>query len=1106
MSTAVTAASWRLRLLGGLRLESLVGDMPPVTQFRTQKAALLLAYLALHPGPQPREVLLTLLWPDALPEAARNSLSVALSSLRHQLEPPGTPAGAVVTADRQSIGVREGVLLTDVAAFRRAERQKRFEEAAHIYEGPLLPGFYDDWVLAEREHLSESYAALVLGTLPKLPVDAVRHWRQRACQADPDNALLYRESVFSASPPQPQVQSAFAELRDAEDAADTRTVTVVALSTTGALAKPTAWEGPLRHHRGALLGEHLWGFSSAVEAVGFASACLRLSAGECACALCTSEVPGSGKFLATPAADAERLLPLVRAGHVVCTETTAALLRATRPAGLELHTLGAFSLTDERNPEPLFEVRMDGQSAAVAPALVEESQQTVSALPAYPTRFFGRVHEQERLLAALGDARLVTLLGPGGVGKTRLLIETLRRVSEQGQVICFIPLAERTETTALWGAVRAALRLPLQGDERSGVLQSLRERPVLLALDNLEHLLEPATALVAELLEAVPELHLLTTSRHVLGLPGEHVFPLDPLPLPTQLAEPAALLVSSPAVALFCDRARAALPDFVLTPRNAETVVALCRRLDGIPLALELTASRARVLTPGQWLERLERGLDAVAVTARAGVPERHRSLVAALRWSYDLLPPDTRAFFPKLSVFRGSWSLEAAEAITGEPLALDHLAVLLENALMLSEITPEGMRFRMLETIREFATGLLTPEEYARLTQCHTAFILKLVGEAAAGLSGANQAEWLARLEQDRENLNLALEESLALKTSEGDARALELASRLTLFWELRGHFDEGRRFQKRVRDAVGESGDPARRAELLGGSWSLAICQGDFPAALGFAEQELALRRVMGEPLGIARALHRRAGLELRQGRYETAEALLQESIALKKAHAAPVRELVLSLLNLGVIANEKGDCTQGAEYFTECLVHTRRDGIQSLTAMALNNLGMSREYLGDLAAALEHFTESLVIKEALGDKRGTAVTLQNVARILRVRGDGYGARERLLQSLQLLLELGDAHFGIITIHGLGVLAATLEQQPLAAARLWGCWEATSEVLKTPLSPLDRETTEAQFRETRAACDQRAAYDAAWIAGRQTNWKTLANEILASPLGSPP
>ena len=944
MGTAVLAASWHLSLLGGLVLAPLVGEGLPQTQFRTQRAALLLAYLALHPGPQTREVLITLLWPDASPDAARNSLSVALSSLRHQLEPPGTPAGAVLTADRQSIGLREGALTTDVAAFQRAERQRRAGDALALYSGPLLLGFYDDWVLLERELLAEAYSSLVQQVLPTLPATEARALRLRASHADPDRAELY--------------------------------------------------QGVESSHASEALPER------------------------------------------TPTAPAEQ------------------------------------------SPQ-------------------EGVPRSLPSVPAYPTRFFGRERELGGLATQLSRARLVTLLGPGGTGKTRLLVEWLRQQSETGAEVCFVPLAERTESTSLWGALRAALRLPGQGDERERVLQALHERPVLLALDNLEHLIERAAELVVALLEAIPELRILTTSRRALGVPGEHLFPVEPLPLPVELREPAQLLKSSPSVALFCDRARAALPDFSLTPRNLPTVVALCRRLDGLPLALELTASRARVLTPGQWLERLEKGLDAVAVTARAGVPERHRSLLTALRWSYDLLPLETQAFFPLLSVFRGGWSLEAAEAVTDDPLALDQLAMLMENALVLSEETPEGMRFRMLETIREFAASLLPPEESAALAERQATFALELVEAAARGLGGAEQAPWLARLERDHENLNLALESSLQREDPEGNERALAIAARLTLFWELRGHFDEGRRFQARVREAIGEGGNPTRRAELLGGSWSLALCQGDFPAARELAAQELALRRSIGEPLGIARALHRQAGTELRQGRYESAVTFLEESIALKKAHDAPPRELALSLINLGVIANEQGDCGQGARYLEECLIHTRREGIQNLTAMTLNNLGMSYEYQGEQEKALACFKESLTIKEALGDKRGTAVTLQNAARISRLRGDFEEARSQLLQSLRLLWELGDAPNGVITLHGLGVLEATLGK-PLSAARLWGCWEATYEAHQIPLTPADREQTEAQFQETRAACPDPAAFDAAWQGGRQIAWKTLAAELL--------
>ncbi|MGC4047464.1 MAG: tetratricopeptide repeat protein [Armatimonas sp.] len=821
-----TGTLWRLTLLGQLHVEPLARPGATITRFRTQKAAALLAYLALRPGSQPRETLLAMLWPDAPPEAARNSLSVALSSLRNQLEPPELPVGCVFTADRQSIGLVPGAMETDVAAF-----------LAHptltTYGGMLLPGFYDDWVFTEREVLAERFRAQV---------------RAEARRASPEQKLtLAREATIK----DPDYADEWAE-----------------------------WVP-----KGAV--------AEAVTAVPVPPEAPRTSA-----------------------------------------------------------------------PQP------------------------IDALPAYPTRFFGREAEKARLLTLLGEARLVTLVGLGGLGKTRLALEALRQHSET----VFVPLAERSDADAIIPAIRSALRLPPAPEEQESLIHALRQRQTTLLLDNLEHLGDGAAGVLYSLLGQVESLRIVATSRRALSLPGESLLPLTPLPLES-------------AMALFTDRARAVLPDFHVNSRNAEALESLCRRLDGIPLAVELAASRARVLTPGQWLQRLESGLDAVAATSRMGVPERQRTLLATLRWSYDLLSPETQGFFAQLSVFRGGASLEAIEAVTSDPLALDRLAELTDHSLLTSTlIEGERLRFTLLETIREFAKSVFPTDSPAR--QQHAAYFAKESEVYAPRLrsqGGEAARHWF---EEEQENLRTALEQY----GQTDPPGLLRLATSVGRWWESSSAWNEASTWLERALGGCPNDTSDTREARSI--AWTIlgniAHNQGRFDLAEERLTRALHLCEAMGDDQRAAKVYNNLSLIASLRQDLPTAISLTEKAIAMHRRVGAEL-DAAITQINLATLHGGAGDWEIAERLFAESAVVLERHENKSALAIAWANLGACAAQRGALDESEDLLRRSLALKEAQGDKFGQAWSLDNLAEVLLARNQFSEALTALQSALTLTQELG-------------------------------------------------------------------------------------------------
>jgi predicted ATPase len=528
-----------------------------------------------------------------------------------------------------------------------------------------------------------------------------------------------------------------------------------------------------------------------------------------------------------------------------------------------------------------------------------------------------------------GESRLLTLTGPGGVGKSRLAIEVADNVTEcflDGAA--FVPLAPVDDPALVVPTIAQRIGLPRSGrPPMEALLSHLRDAKMLIMLDNLEQVLE-ASPEVAELIGSCPRLSVLATSRAPLRIRGEREYPLQPLETPKPDRELSLRDVTgNPAVEMFVDRARDAAPNFRLTQMNATAVVAICRRLDGLPLAIELCAARLRSLTPKELLSRLDRSLPLLTGGAR-DLPERQRTMRSAIEWSYRLLTEPERRLLNRLSVFRGGWDLDAAEAVgTVEDdmeEVLDGLSSLVEQSLVVAEKREGGnSRYRLLVPVHEYAEEQLDRNgEANEARRRHAIYVLELAERAEPELTGPSQLEWLARLDQENDNLRAAL----AWSVDHAKEIAMRLAPALWRYWEVRGNFTEVRQWLEAAL-VFGEEADPSVRAKLLSAVGWMAYWQGDDDRAVELASDNLRLCRAMGDGARIAAALQQ-LGLTLMRGDPERGIPMLEESVALGRGMGGG-RGVSLPLLTLGSALLERRDTCRARPLLEEGLAISREAG---------------------------------------------------------------------------------------------------------------------------------------------------------------------------------
>jgi len=712
-----------------------------------------------------------------------------------------------------------------------------------------------------------------------------------------------------------------------------------------------------------------------------------------------------------------------------------------------------------------------------------------SNLPAPPTPLIGRADDVTRAGALLRGAavRLLTLVGPAGVGKTRLGLEVaVEFLPAFADGVFLVALAPLTDPTLVASAVAGALGVREQGGRplQDILVEYLDTKRTLLLLDNFEHV-TAAAPLLAALLAACPHLRLLVTSRAPVRVRGEQVLPVAPLALPDLAHLPLPEdLARVPAVALFVARAGAVAPDFALTAANAPAVAAICARLDGLPLAIELAAARITLLPPRALLARLEHNLSLLVGGAR-DLPERQQTLHAAIAWSYNLLHAGEQALFRRLAVFAGGASLEAVEAVCHtagdvEGDALEWLAGLVDKSLLRREEGPDGEpRVGMLETIRGYAREHLAASGEAEVTErAHAEYYVALAERAEPELTGPEQAVWLARLEREHDNLRATLRWA---HESEESEIGLRVAGALWRFWSVRGFVSEGWRAMEMLLDDGAEAA-PAVRARALNGAGNLARDQGGLARAAALYEESLALWRNLDDRAGTAQPLNNLGLVARDHGEFARAQGLFEESLALRRDLGDRVG-IAQSLNNLGLVAHDQGDYARASALHEESLAQRRELDDTAGIAFSLDNLGLVAYAQGNLARAGQLHEESLALKRELGDKWAIAASLINLGIVAHAQGNNARARTLLEESLALHRELGGTRYVAECLEYLAQVLAAQAQLGRAAYFL-GASEALRARIVTPLPPANKVTYDRSVAFVRGTLGD-DAFAAAWAAG---------------------
>jgi predicted ATPase/class 3 adenylate cyclase len=758
----------------------------------------------------------------------------------------------------------------------------------------------------------------------------------------------------------------------------------------------------------------------------------------------TGDVEETGDdFIGTPLNRVARLMAAGHGGQTLLSRVTYELSRDEFPASTFARDLGFHKLKDLAHAEHVYELAYPG--LAEFPPILSLSTHP-NNLPEQLTTFVGREREVFDVAAFLSRARLVTVIGAGGSGKTRLALQVGAGMLEQFPGgVWLVELASIADGALVDDAVARTLGVK----EAPGVsiadaiAQQVAGTRLLVVLDNCEHVLASCAALAEQLLAQCPGLRILATSREALAVAGEQTYRIPALALPALDAKlDAETLWKSEAVQLFVDRTRLVRPEFRIDERNAAVIASLCRRLDGIPLAIELAAARMRSLTVHEIDARLTRRFELLTSRSRTVLP-RHQTLRALVDWSYDLLTDAERAMLNRCSVFAGGWGLDAAEAVcAGEGVedVLDLLTSLTDKSLVQAEHAGDATRYRLLEIVREYARERLEEAgETAASRARHCAFYVDYAARSVPAMMGPAQASILERLESEHDNLRLALEWSASAGSLDS---GYQLCGALGRFWMIRGHLSEGRAWCARF---IRQEGPATREhADAINTDGTLAYAQGDYPGARAAFEACLAIRRQLAEPRGIAAALS-----------------------------------------NLGAVANVSGDQARARTLYEESLSIARQAQDTPGIARALANLASVLSYLGDHKAAQPLYEESLAMQRVLGDHGYVAITLDNLAEVAYLSGEYAKSCKLYRESLALRRDLGDRYGIADSLEGLATALAS-QGGGLVVPRIMAAARKLREDIGSPPTPYKRETYDRRIAAAREAIRDDAAWERAWQEGR--------------------
>ena len=783
--------------------------------------------------------------------------------------------------------------------------------------------------------------------------------------------------------------------------------------------------------------------------------------------------------------DVHRAARICSAGHggqVLLSAATRLLVEQALPPELSLRDLGEHSLKDLQAPEHIYQLIIAGLPADFPP--LRSLNTFPNNLPLQLTSFIGRVIEIEQLHQLIAQERLVTLVGAGGSGKTRLAIQAAAELLESFKDgVWFIDLAPLDNPAFLLQTILAVLGVREEtGQALSESLANyLRQRSALLILDNCEHLLDACARLADNLLRRCPSLKVLATSREPLGIAGESLLPVPTLSLPdiqplsNKPDDQLAFIQPYEAVQLFVDRALHVQPDFRLQASNALAVAQICQRLDGIPLAIELAAARLRAMSVDQILARLDDRFQLLTGGKRTALP-RQQTLLALVDWSYDLLSAHERMLFQRLPVFTGGWSLEAAEAVCpGDGIEpsdiLDLLTRLVDKSLVVAEPL-KTTRYKMLETIRQYAhEKSLVSAEYENLHRRHLLFFASLAEQSGKGLLSDDTNIWLARLDLDKDNLYAALVWALEHPSAGGDL-ALQMTGNLWMWWLARGSLNEGRHWLMQALHSEHKRGSPRAKALVSLGimTWQL----GDYPEASHYIDESISILRELDPPdlPGLANATHMLGHALLDQKTYPEAISAFEESLELYR-RLNDFYYIGTLTSDLGMVAYHMGDYAQARRYQEQSLAVFQKYGNPEVISQTLHRLGELARIEGDYQRAGELYEDCLRTSREIGLQLEVASNLHKLGYVAQYQRDFRKAFDFLTESLNIQRESGNKQGIAECLAGFAGLAA-VSGQPERSLRLFAAAQALLDATGAPLAPADRVEWERDQAVARQQVDE--------------------------------
>jgi non-specific serine/threonine protein kinase len=813
---------------------------------------------------------------------------------------------------------------------------------------------------------------------------------------------------------------------------------------------------------------------------------------------------------------------------------------------------GPYAPTDA--PPPLHEVIQPQPPSDLSP--IESLESIPNNLPIQLTSFVGREREMQEVKSLLASHPLVTLLGPGGTGKTRISLQIGADLLKQySDGVWLVELAPVADPALVARTIASAIGAKEEGGNSltQTLVETLKTRRLLLIVDNCEHVIAVCARLVQTLLQSCPHLHILASSREGLNIPGETLYHVPSLQLPDpKIKHTVETLTQYEAVRLFVDRAISIQSAFAVTNQNAPALAQLCTHLDGIPLAIELAAARIRSLSVEEINAKLDNCFRLLTGGSRTALP-RQQTLRALIDWSHDLLAAPEKTLLRRLSVFAGGWTLEAAEAVcTGEEVedweVLDLLTSLGDKSLVVADQEGERTRYRLLETIRQYARDrLLESGEAEGAHQRHHAWFAQLVEATSTRLSGPEQQAALETLEKEHDNLRAALEWAIANQSP----AALPMAAAMGYFWYLGGYLREGREQLEQALTIRPAEQEPETLVDAYFQMGCLAVEQQDFEPARSHLERCVTLARQIGNKRRAASALNSLGVISVQQSNYAAARSFFEQSLALQRELKNQIG-IASTLSNLGNLVQDQGDYAAASTLYEESLILCQEIGNKRNIATNLLNLGNTLCLQGDLDRARNHLEQSLAIGQELNDDWYQAYSLCSLARILTHRGEYAQARALAEEGLSTVRKVGDVGETANALATLGEIAClegdytlarsllteslTLNQklgqrsacanlledfaglalalaeegsdqemmtpQVMRALRLFGAAEAHRALLGTPLPPVSRSRYDGQVRTLLSAVGKEM-FAAVWAEGQTMSLEEAIAYVLSDANG---